>query len=126
MTGPGDLPASPKRWPRFLAARLDPKSYLGLHFTVGLLAKDVQVARPGEDALVLAAGLLGGGSRFLGVTEDAGVFLHEALSRVDGPMPADDAGWDHSPPAPELPPDVVEQTRAKYVEAYERISGRSL
>src|SRR3954449_635211 len=39
---------------------------------------------------------------------------------------ADDEGWDHSPPAPELPPDVVEQTRAKYVEAYERISGRSL
>jgi phosphoribosylaminoimidazole-succinocarboxamide synthase len=37
---------------------------------------------------------------------------------------ADDAGWDHSPPAPELPPDVVEQTRAKYVEAYERISER--
>ena len=29
------------------------------------------------------------------------------------------------PPAPELPPDVVEQTRAKYVEAYERITGRS-
>jgi phosphoribosylaminoimidazole-succinocarboxamide synthase len=39
---------------------------------------------------------------------------------------ADEAGWDHSPPAPELPPDVVEQTRAKYVEAYERITGRSL
>ncbi len=39
---------------------------------------------------------------------------------------ADGAGWDHSPPAPELPADVVEQTRAKYVEAYERITGRSL
>ena len=38
---------------------------------------------------------------------------------------ADEAGWDHSPPAPELPADVVEQTRAKYVEAYERITGRS-
>ena len=38
---------------------------------------------------------------------------------------ADEAGWDHSPPAPELPPDVAEQTRAKYVEAYERITGRS-
>jgi phosphoribosylaminoimidazole-succinocarboxamide synthase len=37
---------------------------------------------------------------------------------------ADASGWDHSPPAPELPPDVVEQTRAKYVEAYERITGR--
>ena len=31
-------------------------------------------------------------------------------------------GWDKIPPAPELPPDVVEQTRAKYVEAYERIT----
>jgi phosphoribosylaminoimidazole-succinocarboxamide synthase len=38
---------------------------------------------------------------------------------------ADAAGWDHSPPAPELPPDVVEQTRARYVEAYERITGQS-
>jgi phosphoribosylaminoimidazole-succinocarboxamide synthase len=37
---------------------------------------------------------------------------------------ADEAGWDHSPPAPELPADVVEQTRAKYVEAYERITER--
>ena len=39
---------------------------------------------------------------------------------------ADEAGRDHNPPGPELPPDVVEQTRAKYVEAYERITGRSL
>lgn len=34
-------------------------------------------------------------------------------------------GWDKRPPAPEIPPDVVEQTRAKYVEAYERITGQS-
>jgi phosphoribosylaminoimidazole-succinocarboxamide synthase len=34
-------------------------------------------------------------------------------------------GWDKKPPAPELPADVVEQTRAKYVEAYERITGES-
>jgi phosphoribosylaminoimidazole-succinocarboxamide synthase len=33
----------------------------------------------------------------------------------------DQSGWDHTPPAPELPPDVVENTRAKYIEAYERI-----
>jgi phosphoribosylaminoimidazole-succinocarboxamide synthase len=39
---------------------------------------------------------------------------------------SDEQGWDHSPPAPELPPDVVEQTRAKYIEAYERITGRRL
>jgi phosphoribosylaminoimidazole-succinocarboxamide synthase len=35
----------------------------------------------------------------------------------------DQSGWDHSPPPPELPPEVVENTRAKYIEAYERITG---
>jgi len=39
---------------------------------------------------------------------------------------ANAAGWDHSPPAPELPDDVVTQTRDKYREAYERITGKSL
>ena len=38
----------------------------------------------------------------------------------------DEIGWDHSPPAPELPDEVVENTRAKYVEAYERITDRKL
>jgi len=37
----------------------------------------------------------------------------------------DQSGWDHSSPGPELPGDVVENTRAKYVEAYERITGES-
>jgi phosphoribosylaminoimidazole-succinocarboxamide synthase len=31
-------------------------------------------------------------------------------------------GWDKNPPAPELPADVIEQTRGKYVEAFERIT----
>jgi phosphoribosylaminoimidazole-succinocarboxamide synthase len=35
-----------------------------------------------------------------------------------------ESGWDHAPPGPELPPEVVQNTRAKYVEAYERIAGR--
>src|SRR4051812_16852766 len=42
----------------------------------------------------LAAGLLGGGSRFLGVTEDTGRFLAAALSEHDGPLPTDEVGWD--------------------------------
>jgi citrate synthase len=41
----------------------------------------------------LAAGLLGGGSRFLGVTEDAAAFLDDLIARLDA-LPADDAGWD--------------------------------
>ncbi len=35
-------------------------------------------------------------------------------------------GWDKTPPPPALPPDVVATTSARYVEAYERLSGKSL
>jgi phosphoribosylaminoimidazole-succinocarboxamide synthase len=35
----------------------------------------------------------------------------------------DAMGWDHEPPPPALPDDVVEATAEKYREAYERISG---
>jgi len=41
----------------------------------------------------LAAGLLGGGSRFLGVTEDCANFLAATLQAADG-VPSSDAGWD--------------------------------
>jgi phosphoribosylaminoimidazole-succinocarboxamide synthase len=37
----------------------------------------------------------------------------------------DRLGWDREPPAPALPPEVVEGTRARYVEAHERITGES-
>jgi phosphoribosylaminoimidazole-succinocarboxamide synthase len=35
------------------------------------------------------------------------------------------SGWDKTPPGPELPQDVVDRTRAKYVEAYELLTGSS-
>jgi phosphoribosylaminoimidazole-succinocarboxamide synthase len=35
-------------------------------------------------------------------------------------------GWNKQPPAPALPPDVVEGTREKYREAYQRITGHAL
>ncbi len=35
------------------------------------------------------------------------------------------SGWDKKPPAPPIPEDVVAGTRARYVEAYERIAGES-
>jgi citrate synthase len=58
------------------------------------------------DALqgALAAGLLGGGSRFLGVTEDCGRYLHEVLENAE--EPSDDEGWDA------LALDAVTKTRA--------------
>lgn len=44
-------------------------------------------------------------------------FLRDAL---------DDMGWDHSPPAPHLPRDVVAGTRNRYLEAFERLTGEPL
>ena len=35
-------------------------------------------------------------------------------------------GWDKNPPAPELPGDVVDVTRAKYLEAYRELTGEEL
>src|SRR5204862_6570308 len=42
----------------------------------------------------LAAGLLGGGSRFLGVTEDCGAYLDAVLVDAGDDLPTDDVGWD--------------------------------
>jgi phosphoribosylaminoimidazole-succinocarboxamide synthase len=36
----------------------------------------------------------------------------------------DGLDWDKSPPPPPLPPEVVDATSARYIEAYERITGR--
>ena len=38
----------------------------------------------------------------------------------------DAQGWDHEPPAPELPDDVVEKTHLRYLEAHRKLTGRSL
>jgi citrate synthase len=54
----------------------------------------------------LAAGLLGGGSRFLGVTEDSGGYLNAVVVAHAHELPTDDAGWDA------LALDTVRATRA--------------
>ena len=38
---------------------------------------------------------------------------------------AEQSGWDRETTPPELPAEVVEATRARYIEAYERLTGRS-
>jgi phosphoribosylaminoimidazole-succinocarboxamide synthase len=94
-----------------------------------------------------AQGIIVADTKFeLGVTPDGAVVLgDEALtpdsSRFwpsDGyepgrPQPSFDkqfvrdwceaSGWDKSPPAPELPDDVVVGSRARYLEAFERLTG---
>ncbi len=38
----------------------------------------------------------------------------------------DAQGWDHEPPAPDLPAEVTERTTQRYLEAYVRLTGESL
>ncbi|MBI4311024.1 MAG: phosphoribosylaminoimidazolesuccinocarboxamide synthase [Chloroflexi bacterium] len=35
-------------------------------------------------------------------------------------------GWDHEPPAPQLPPEIVQKTVQRYKEAYARLTGETL
>jgi phosphoribosylaminoimidazole-succinocarboxamide synthase len=67
------------------------------------------------------------------LTPDSSRFWPRDHYTPGGPQPSfdkqyirdwlDESGWDHTPPGPELPAEVVENTRAKYVEAYERLAG---
>jgi phosphoribosylaminoimidazole-succinocarboxamide synthase len=67
------------------------------------------------------------------LTPDSSRFWPRDTYAPGGPQPSfdkqyvrdwlDESGWDHTPPGPELPEEVVSNTRAKYVEAYERLTG---
>jgi phosphoribosylaminoimidazole-succinocarboxamide synthase len=82
----------------------------------------------------------------LGLDGDAGIVLADEAFTPDssrfwpaddyapgGPQPSFDKqfvrdyceslGWEKSPPGPELPDDVVAGTRARYIEAFERLTG---
>jgi citrate synthase len=57
-----------------------------------IAARLTYLSAPDSVQGALAAGLLGGGSRFLGVTEDTALFLARALAGK--PVPDDDEGYD--------------------------------
>jgi phosphoribosylaminoimidazole-succinocarboxamide synthase len=67
------------------------------------------------------------------LTPDSSRFWPADRYQPGGPQPSfdkqyvrdwlDASGWDHEPPAPQLPPEVVGQTAVRYREAYERITG---
>ena len=98
--------------------------------------------------LAASRGILLADTKFeFGLDEDGGIVLADEVLTPDSSRywPADQwepgtsppsfdkqfvrdyatsTGWDRSPPAPELPQDIVAATRGKYVEAYERITGQ--
>jgi len=69
-------------------------------------------------------------------TPDSSRFWEVAKYRLQGPQLSLDkqyvrdwltiSGWNREPPAPALPPDVVQKTSEKYVEAYKRVTRRDL
>jgi phosphoribosylaminoimidazole-succinocarboxamide synthase len=81
-------------------------------------------------------GVDGGGQLVLGdeaLTPDSSRFWPADRYAPGGPQPSFDkqyvrdhvekTGWGKTPPAPELPADVVAGTRARYVEAFEKLTG---
>jgi phosphoribosylaminoimidazole-succinocarboxamide synthase len=107
--------------------------------SISLYAFAAEHAR--EHGVVLADtkfefGLDGDGELVVGdevLTPDSSRYWPAATYEPGGPQPSFDkqfvrdwasgSGWDKSPPAPELPDDVVAGTRDRYVEAYEMITG---
>ena len=69
------------------------------------------------------------------LTPDSSRFWPADRWQPGGPQPSLDKqfvrdwsmslGWDKRPPAPPMPADVVEATRARYVQAYEQITGET-
>jgi phosphoribosylaminoimidazole-succinocarboxamide synthase len=69
------------------------------------------------------------------LTPDSSRYWSSESYRPGGPQPSFDkqfvrdwleaTGWDKASPPPELPAEVVNQTRAKYVEAFERLTGQA-
>jgi citrate synthase len=58
-----------------------------------IAARLTYLSAPDSIQGAVAAGILGGGSRFLGVTEDSAGFLSTAITAEES-LPGDDAGWD--------------------------------
>jgi phosphoribosylaminoimidazole-succinocarboxamide synthase len=70
------------------------------------------------------------------LTPDSSRFWPADQYKSGGPQPSfdkqyvrdylEDIAWNKAPPAPELPPEVVERTAEKYREAFTRLTGREL
>lgn len=113
------------------------------------LARDYAIAIYGfASERALQRGVIIADTKFeFGLVDGDVVLIDEALTpdssrfwpldhyEAGGPQPSfdkqyvrdwlDSIGWDHSPPPPPLPHDVVDNTRSRYVDAYERITGRT-
>jgi phosphoribosylaminoimidazole-succinocarboxamide synthase len=92
----------------------------------GILIADTKFewGRLGNEVLLIDEALTPDSSRFWPADEYAAGRAQKSFDKqyVRDWLAA--SGWDKNSPPPGLPPDVIAATRGKYVEAYERLSGR--
>lgn len=93
----------------------------------GIIIADTkfELGRAGDDLILIDEVL----------TPDSSRFWPRDRYRPGGPQDSFDkqfvrdhlqaGGWDKTPPAPPLPPEVIEKTRQKYLEAYALLTGRT-
>ena len=96
-------------------------------FEFAWLRSEAESASGGDDEVILIDECL---------TPDSSRFWPADKYKSGGPQPSfdkqyvrdylEDIAWNKAPPAPELPPEVVERTAEKYREAFQRLTGREL
>jgi len=94
----------------------------------GILVADTKLefGRDAEGRLVLADEVLtSDSSRFWPADDWAPGRPQHAFDKQIVRDWATGTGWDRTPPGPEIPTDVVAATRARYIEVYERLTGRT-
>ncbi|MCT2582728.1 phosphoribosylaminoimidazolesuccinocarboxamide synthase [Actinophytocola gossypii] len=119
---------------------------VGTELAVRLRDLTLEVYRRGAERAAEGGIIVADTKLEFGLTEDGVVTLADEVLTPDSSRfwPADDwvpgrpqhaydkqfvrdwaagTGWNKQPPAPELPADVVAATRARYVDAYEKITG---
>ena len=116
-----------ERWAEVERVALELYAFASAHAEArGIILADTkfELGLDGEGALVLGDEAL---------TPDSSRFWPADAYRPGGPQPSYDKqfvrdyceslGWDKTAPGPEVPADVVAGTRARYVEAFEQLTG---
>jgi len=124
------------------------KRLVGEGRTQELLEKSMRIYRYAHDYALERGIIIADTKMEFGLVDDEVILIDELLTpdssrfwdasqyEVGRPQPSFDkqpvrdwlvqSGWNKEPPAPMLPPDIIEQTTQRYREAYRRLTGKTL
>ena len=95
-------------------------------FEFGLVGTDNSESGRGESVMLIDEVLTPDSSRFWPKESYAPGQGQASFDKQFVRNYLDEITWNRQPPVPELPPDIVEKTREKYLEAFRVLSGREL